>query len=186
MSVIDEHSKRLTAFDPLHPAGNLLDLLEPAGDVSEIDSVDQPHGRRHQAIRHVMIADHPRPHRHRLASGREQERLLTAAALDHLGCHFGRRVHADRERRPAEMFGEAGGDRIVGIEHGETVGGQMLENLRFRAAIVRQRVVKVEMIAADVRHASRVQLDPVDARLGQGVARHFDHGMSAAGGLHPA
>src|SRR5437762_448962 len=82
--VIAEHSERLTAFDPLHPARNLFDLLKPTSHLCEINSVDQPHSRGDQAIRHVMIADHSGPHRHRLASSGEQERLLAATALDHL------------------------------------------------------------------------------------------------------
>ena len=58
MGEIDEDPERLAAFDPLQPAADGLDGLQAADHRGQVDAVGQAHGRRRQAVVHVVPADH--------------------------------------------------------------------------------------------------------------------------------
>ena len=64
---------------------------------------------------------------------------------------------------------EAGRDRIVGVNHREAVGRKCSKILGLAARYWR-RAVEVEMVAADIGHASHVQLDAGDAAQAQRMA----------------
>ena len=126
----------------------------------------------------------PRPHRDRLAAGREQERLFAEKFFDRRGGDFRGRADADRQGRTVEAGEVAGGNRIVGVEDRETLGRQVVEKLRLRQPVILDGGMEIEVIAADVRHAGGVEADAGHARLAQRMTGDFHHGVGAAVGDH--
>ena len=100
------------------------------------------------------------------------------------GRDLGGRVDADGQGRPVESAEVAGRDRVVGIDHGEAFGRQVVEQLRFRQAVVLDRRMIVEVVAADVGHAGGVESHAGHAVLRQGVAGDLHRRVRAAGGHH--
>ena len=75
---------------------------------------------------------------------------------------------------------EAGGSGIVDIQHREAIGREQFENSGLRFAIVRQRVVVIQMVVPHVRDAGGRQLHTFEPGLAQSMARDFHHGVRAA------
>ena len=180
MGVVDEHSERLPAFQPLEPAGHVLDGLQPADDRGQVDPVGQPHRGGDQAVVYVVRADHLRPHRHHLAAGHQQESLLADVPFNHVGHDLGGRADTHGQHRPVKLVQVAGRGWVVGVEHGEALAGQVSQQLRFGQSVVVDRAVVVEVIAADVGHAHGVESNAGHSRLVQAVAGDLHNRVRAA------
>ena len=74
---------------------------------------------------------------------------------------------------------------VVGVEHRKSFDAEVVENLRFRLAVLAQRGVIVEMVVGDVGHARGVKLKAGHARLVERVARNLHHGVGAVVASHP-
>ncbi|MDP6719753.1 MAG: TauD/TfdA family dioxygenase [Pirellulaceae bacterium] len=69
-------------------------MFQPSDNGRQVDSQHQSCRRGSQAVRHVMIPNHPRSHGNRVASGTQQDCLLAAIPLDNRGRNLGRRTNA--------------------------------------------------------------------------------------------
>ena len=116
--------------------------------------------------------------------GVQQESLFAEIAFDDVGGDFRLIFDADRQRRAGDQRNKAAGNRIVGVEHREAIRAELLQQPRLRVAIIFQRVVEIEMIAAHVGNARGVEFDAGGARLSQRMAGNFHHGVRAIVGDH--
>ena len=105
---------------------------------------------------------------------------LPSRRAAHVGrVHVGgaRRPEAHRARRPRQRLPRG----IVGVDHGDAVRRELLDEQRLGREVRLHRAVIVEMIAREVREHRRLEREPFDASLMQRVRRRLHrHGAHAA------
>ena len=74
----------------------------------------------------------------------------------------------------------------VGVEDRDAVGAEVIENAPLGLAVVVERAVPIEVVAADVRDADGVEFHAGERRLNQVAARDFDDRVRESVGGHLA
>ncbi len=150
MGVVDDHGERLSALDPLHPAGHPLQRGQPRRDGVSRKVHGQRAGGRRRCIVQVEAAGQAAAERQRAGGGLEDGRR----AVDRVSLLFqldvGRLGPPERPDPGARSPAQLGAVLGIGGKHGVLGLGEILEQLGLGLEVVPLVCVEIEMVPSQV------------------------------------